>query len=134
MIGRVEYLCLFTDDEWPPFSALQILSLIDLNLTPPPAVRTPLSQTQFTARPQRNDRPPARFAFCPSRVPSPCRHSLSHLLLTLPSYVLLELIYPRISQQSGKNTCSRSDYEWRNRDEQLWWLSRREQYLRLFEQ
>ena len=61
-IGRVENLRLFADDEWLPPSASQIPSLIDLDLTPPPAVSTPLSQTQLTARPKRNVCPPVRFA------------------------------------------------------------------------
>ena len=67
-IGRVENLRLFANDEWLPPSALQIPSLIDLDLTPPPAVSTPLSQTQLTTRPQRNVRPPARFASVESSV------------------------------------------------------------------
>ena len=61
-IGRVENLCLFADDEWLPLAASQIPSLIDLDLTPPPAVSTPLPQTQLTARSKRNVRPPVRFA------------------------------------------------------------------------
>ena len=110
-VGCVENLRLFADDEWLPPSASQIPSLIDLDLTPPPAVSSPLSQTQLTlvfsvmfvslhvSRPL-------------SRVPSPCRHSQvsllyrchgrSHPLLNLPSLVLLEPIYPRISHQSGR--------------------------------
>ena len=40
---------------------------------------------------------------CHSRVSLSCRcHSRSHPLLTLPSLVLLEPIYPRISHQSGR--------------------------------
>ena len=50
-IGRVENLRLFADDEWLPPSASQIPFLTDLDLTPPFAISTPLSQTQITARP-----------------------------------------------------------------------------------
>ena len=71
-IGRVKNLRLFADDEWLPPSASQIPYLIYLDLTPPPAVSTPLLQTQLTARPQRNVRLPARFVSTESStVPLP---------------------------------------------------------------
>ena len=53
-IGRVENLRLFADDEWLPPSASQIPFLIDLDLTLPPVVSTPMSQSQLTACTQRN--------------------------------------------------------------------------------
>ena len=61
-IGRVENLHLLADDEWLPLSASQIPFLTYLDFTSPFAISTPLSQTQITARPQRNVRLPARFA------------------------------------------------------------------------
>ena len=61
-IARVENLRLFADDEWLPPSASQIPSLIDLDLSRPPAVSTPLSHTPLTARPKRNVRPLVSFA------------------------------------------------------------------------
>ena len=71
-IGRFKNLRLFADDEWLPSSESQIPSLIDLDLTPPPAVSTPLSQTQLNARPKRNVRPFVRFASAESSaVPLP---------------------------------------------------------------
>ena len=47
-IGRVENLRLFAEEQWLPPSASQIPSLIDLEITSPPAVSTPLSQKQLT--------------------------------------------------------------------------------------
>ena len=82
-IGRVENLRLFVDDEWLPPSASQISSLIDFDLTPPPAVSTPLSQTQLTARPQRNVRFPAPFASAESStVPLPSQSSVAPVPLS----------------------------------------------------
>ena len=114
-IGRVENLRLFADDEWLPPSVSQSPSLIDLDVTPPPAVSTPMSQRQPTARPQRNVCLPARFASAESsavscrhsRVSLPCRcHSRSHTPLTLPSLAFLEPIenpsYLHISRQFGR--------------------------------
>ena len=82
-IGRVENLRLFADYEWLPPSTSQIPSLIDLDLTPPPALSTPLSQTQLTARPQRNVRLPARFVSAESSaVPLPSQSSVAPVPLS----------------------------------------------------
>ena len=110
-IGRVENLRLFADDEWLPPSASQIPFYTDLDLTPPFAVSTPLSQTQLTSCPQRNVRFPARFASAEStarpcnqsRVSRPCNcHSRWQRLLTRLNFLSLEPIYLRISCQSGR--------------------------------
>ena len=140
-IDRVENIRLFADDDWLPPSASQIPFLSDIDLTPFPAVNTPLSHTQLNARPsvmsdslhvsrlQSRVPPPCRH----SRVSLPCRcHSRSHLLLTPPSRGFLESIeylsFSFASRASPEDrSSSRPDYEWCNRDEQLWWLSRREQ-------
>ena len=82
-IGHVDNLRLFADDEWLPPSASQIPSLIDLDLTPPHAVSTPLSQTKPTARPQRNVRLPVRFASAESSaVPLPSQSSVAPVPLS----------------------------------------------------
>ena len=82
-IGRVENLRLFADEKWLPPSASQIPSLTDLNLTPPPAVRTPLSQTKLTARPQRNVRLSARFVSAESSAdPQPSQSSVAPMPLS----------------------------------------------------
>ena len=82
-IIRVENLRLFADDEWLAPSASQILSCIGLDLTPPPAVSTPLLQTTLTARSQRNVRLPARFVSVQSSaVPMPSQSSVAPVPLS----------------------------------------------------
>ena len=82
-IGRVENLRFFADDEWLPLSVSQIPSLIDLDIIPPPALSTPLSQTQLTARPQRNVRLPSRFVSAESSaVPLPSQSSVAPVPLS----------------------------------------------------
>ena len=103
-IGRVENLRLFADDEWLPPSASQIPSFTDLDLTPPFAISTPLSQTQFTARFQRNVLLPARLvsadssaAFLPSKsrvAPVPLSQSLVRAL---------NPAQPRLSRAEGES-------------------------------
>ena len=76
-------ICVFADDEWLPPSASKIPSIIDLYLTPPPVVSTPLSQTQLTACPQRKVRLPARFASVDSSaVPLPSQSSVAFVPLS----------------------------------------------------
>ena len=145
-IGRIKNLRYIADNKWLPPSASQISSLIDLDSTPPAAVSTPLLQTQLTARFQRNFRFLARFASSESSA-TPCRHSVavpcryhyrSHLHLTphsssSPSRSKIRVAFAsRASLEESAS--SRTDYKWCNRDEQLRWLPRREQYSQLAEQ
>ena len=110
-IGRVENMRLFADDEWLPLPHLKFRLLLT-SISP----RRPLSILHCR---RRNSLLVLSVMFVSlhfsrplSLVPSPCRHSRvslpcrchsrSHPLLTLPSFVLFESIYPRISHQSGR--------------------------------
>ena len=98
-IGRVENFSLFADDEWLPPFASQISSLIDLDITPPSTVSTPLSQTQFNARPQRNVHLPARFVSAESSAFSLPSQSCDAPVPLLQSLTLAcNLAQPRLPQ------------------------------------
>ena len=133
-IGCVENLHLFADDELLPPSASLIPSLTVLDLIPPPVDSTPLSQTQLTARPERNVRLPARFASaessafphavtidCRSRAAVTVARTCSKPCPATPSSNRSRIrvtFAPRDSPKYSSST--RSNFEYCNRDEQLW--------------
>ena len=70
---------------------------MDLDLIPPPAVSTPLSQTQPTAHPQSYVRLPARFVSAKSSaVPLPSQSSVTPMPLSQSLTPALNLVQPSL--------------------------------------
>ena len=96
-ISRVENLCLLADGEWLPFSASQIPSLTDLDLTPPPSV--------FHCR-RRNSllRLSARFVSAESSAaPLPSQSSVAPVPLSQSLALALNLGSPRLPRTDGES-------------------------------
>ena len=68
--GLIENSHLFADKEWLPPADLQLLSLLDLQLTPPLALQAMQSQAPIVARPFRFCRTYARLASAESSTQS----------------------------------------------------------------
>ena len=104
-IVRVENLRLFADVDWLPPSATRAPSLTDLDLTQPLAISTPQSQTHVTARPQRNTRPPARFASSQWSASSPpLLSSVIPAPLSQPLAPAVNAASPRLSRAENQES------------------------------